>query len=92
MAGKGDKRRPGEGYGDGWDRIWGRHKRKTVTYIECPECGYVQTETDDLMKECSQGWICPACEMCSRVYTNSKGDIWKVELGYHREVSVDIET
>ena len=23
-AGKGDKRRPGEGYGDGWDAIFGK--------------------------------------------------------------------
>lgn len=29
-GGKGDKRRPGEGYDVGWDRIFGRDKAKEV--------------------------------------------------------------
>lgn len=93
MSGKGDKRRPGSGYEDGWSRIWGRRAHISVkTQIECPHCGYIDTQIGDLLKEASNSWICPACEVCSMVYTTEDGDIWKVKEGYHREVPLDIET
>lgn len=37
MSGKGDKRRPGEGYQSGWDRIFGCEQKNVVEC--CKNCG-----------------------------------------------------
>lgn len=62
----------------------------TVKYITCPHCGYIDNHgVDDMFKECANSWICPACELCSRVYTNANREVKRVELGYKREVPID---
>lgn len=89
MTGKGDKRRPGDGYDEGWDRIWGRGTVLHL-YVECPHCGFVDNEPD-LSASCTQGWICRACELTSMVETGKHGEVLNVTLGYKREVQVDYD-
>lgn len=63
-GGKGSARRPGEGYQDNWERIWGK-KNLPVTMEPdedddneklCPRCG-----TEMSVTEAGQHWHCDVC-------------------------------
>lgn len=56
-GGKGDQRRPGTGYGEGYDRIFGcRHKNTkgvegAFIFLECLDCGAHRNHQGDWCKQ-----------------------------------------
>lgn len=67
-GGNGSARRPGTGYGEGYDRIFGGRKRQIATMVEadinndCPRCGGELALTGTGLH-----WHCDVCGYSQRV-------------------------
>ena len=54
MSGKGDKRRPGSGYSEGYDRIYGKRCLKHPRVkLPCPACKYMKEIKDKCTSQSS---------------------------------------
>lgn len=75
-GGKGSDRRPGQGFQDGWDRIFGRSSEPEAcgavlrTWIN--EHDFIDYKCPPCHQDCNQGRNCPAREASAPHCTASK--------------------